>query len=100
MALSTGESDFISKSSDAAKALLDLYGLLSQLDALWAGSPSYKTTITQADIDGVASFNETGLTTASGGTTGTLPDGEFALATIKNQITSSLTALSILANLP
>ncbi len=100
MAFEVGEKNFVSQSSNAAKTLLNLYGLLVQLDALWAGSPSYKTTITQADLDSLASLTSTGLTTSSAGTVGTLPDGEFALASIKTTITNAIPALTILANLP
>lgn len=92
MALTAAESNFISNSSNVAKVLLDQYGMLVQLDVLWAGSPNYDTTITQADLDSVASF--------SGLTTTTLGDAEFALAGIKTAIGNALAALTELANLP
>ena len=94
MSMSIGEQNFISKSSVSAKDLLDLYGLLVQLDQLWAGAANFSTTITQQDIDSIPSFVETGLTAT------VLADAEFALAGIKTAITNALPSLTILANLP
>jgi hypothetical protein len=94
MALSATEANFISKSSAAAKDLLLLYGQLVQLDQLWAGVADFDATITQADIDGVPSFTQSGLTAT------VLGDAEFALAGIKTAITNALPSLTVLANLP
>lgn len=94
MALTAAESNFISKSSAAAKDLLNLYGSLVQLDQLWAGAADFHTTITQGDIDSIPSFTQSGLTAT------VLGDGEFALGGIKTAITNALQSLTVLANLP
>lgn len=84
--------NFISDTSQQCQKLLDMYGDLSQLNVLWAGSPNYDALITQGEIDTVPSL--AGLTTTH------LADAEFALATIKDTISNALVALTVLANLP
>lgn len=97
MALTVPQSNHISNVARISKQLLELYGTLVRLDVQWAGTGSYKTTIVQADLDAVALFKDAGLTTNVGGTTGTLPDAEFALAAIKTSITNAIAALDALA---
>lgn len=92
MAFTQAESNFVSSSAQTAKALLNLEGQLDQLNVLWAGSPGYNTSITQGDLDSVASFS--GLTTTQ------LGDAEFAMATILTTIKNALPALTVVANLP
>ena len=101
MAFEVAEKNHVSKLSKLCKILLDeFYGDSVQVDAQWAGTPSFKTSITQSDLDSVSSFNSTGITSSSSGTVGTLPDAEFAVASIKTTVTNAIAALTILANLP
>lgn len=92
--MTSAHQNFISHSRDQAKQLLDIYGELIQLDALWAGATAYNTGITQADIDSVPSFSQSGLTAT------TLGDAEFALSSIKTTIGNALASLTVLSNLP
>lgn len=90
MAVVSSEQNFVSNSANAAKTLMILYGLLVELDALWAGSPNYSSTI---DDNFLSTHGFSGLTHQ------TLADAEFTLATIKTNIGNQLPALSILATL-
>ncbi len=93
MALTAEESNFVSHAHQAAKILLDqYYSLAAQNNELWAGAANFDSTITQGDLDSVASFS--GLTTAQ------LGDAQFAMATILGTVNSALQALTVLANLP
>jgi hypothetical protein len=93
MALTAGEANFISNTAKAAKILMDeFYGLETQNNQLYAGAADFDTTITQGDLDSVASFG--GLTTTQ------VADASFALATILGTINSALQALTVLARLP
>jgi len=94
MALTNAEASFINRSASVAKSLLELYGELAQLDQLWAGAADFDASIVQGDIDGVATYTQSGLTAT------VLGDAEFAMAGIKTAITNALPALSILANIP
>ncbi len=97
MALTVPQSNHISNVARISRELLELYGALIRLDVQWAGTGNYKTTIVQADLDAVALFKDAGLTTATNGTVGTLPDAEFALASIKTSITNAIAALDAAA---
>ena len=91
MASQSEKYNAISKVAQHCKTLVDLYGPLVVDDALWAGSPNYNGAITQGDLDANPNFG--GLTHQQ------LADAEFALATIKTQINTSLTQLLVLAGL-
>lgn len=86
--------NFISHVQAQARIMLDQYGRLSQIDALWAGAANYDGLIDQAAIDTVPSFLESGLTQTD------VADAVFILTTIRNNMTGALPALTILANLP
>lgn len=86
------EESFVNKTISVVKALMALYGELQELDVLWAGAPAYNSAIDQNAIDSVPAF--AGLTATE------LSDAEFSLASIKNTITGTLPAFSVLDNLP
>ena len=86
--------NFISTSGNQCKALLDLLGMLEQLNTLWAGTPNYQGLIDQAEIDSVPAFAGAGLTTQ------TLADAEFALANTMTGIHNAIVALTVLGTLP
>lgn len=94
MAMSSAHQNFVSKTSNEAKRLLEFFAQETQLNVLWAGAPNYDQLITQQDIDSVASFAGAGLTTQN------IADAQFAMATINTTIQNALVALTILANLP
>lgn len=91
--MTPAEETFIAKTIASVKALMLLYGTLQELDTLWAGSPNYDGTIDQAAIDSVPTLN--GALTLQ-----QLSDAEFALAAIKNTITGTLPAMSVIDVLP
>ncbi len=86
--------NFVNKSAIAAQALLDLYGDLSQLNTLWAGTPDYQHGIVQADLNSVPAFADCGLTVAQ------LTEVEYAIGQIVGLLSSKLPDLSVLANIP
>lgn len=85
---------FLQRTIAIVVQLLDLLGTLDQLNSLWAGSPSYQTLITQAQINLQDQYAAAGLTTQN------VADAEYALATIKTTLENALVALSVLANIP
>ena len=89
MALTTPQLNMVSNADNVAHKLMDLYGLLVELDALWAGTPAYNA-MSEADL--LAAFP--GL-----GTKQRLSDGMAALAIIKTDITNALPALSVMASI-
>lgn len=86
--------NFVMKSSISAQALLALYGDLSQLNVLWAGSPDYQHGITQTDLDSYPAFEDCGLTVAQ------LTEVEYAIGQIVGLLTNKLPDLSVVANIP
>lgn len=88
------KTNFVMKSSIAAQALLDLYGDLSVLNVLWAGTPDYAHEITQDDLNSVPAFADAGLTVAQ------LTEVEYAVGQLVALITSKLPDLSVIANIP
>ncbi len=94
MGMSAAHQNFVSQTSNQAKALLDFFAEETQLDVLWSGTPDYQHTITQADIDSVESFAGAGLTVQN------VTDAQYAMSVIKGNIQSAIVALTVLANLP
>lgn len=92
MALTNAEASFINRNAQAAKTLLDLYGELIQLDQLYAGAADFDASITQGDLDSVATYTQSGLTTT------VIADAQFGMSAIRTSITNMLAALSVLAN--
>jgi hypothetical protein len=93
MALSVPQQQFVKDTGRASQIVLDIYGLLTQLDVLWAGTPNYDALITQGEIDATPALAGQGLTAT------TLGDAEFALASIKTTVTNALPALTVVARL-
>jgi len=85
---------FLQEAKVAARSLLDLLGAFTKQDALWNGSPSYSTQITQQVIDSRAELLDGGYTKAE------IDDALYALTIIKGEITSHIASLSRLADLP
>jgi hypothetical protein len=91
MAITKLEQDTVSRSMQAARLTLDqLKPAIDSLSSLYDSAGGLKTTITQADLDGVPSFS--GLTKQQ------LDDGMYALTTVlKPAIDNAYAALSQLA---
>lgn len=91
MSLTALEQNTISRSINAAKYLVEvLKPVLDELNVIYDSSGGLKTTITQGNMDTVASF--------SGLTKGQLDDGMYALtATIRGDLVNAYTQLAQLA---
>ncbi len=86
--------NFVNKTAITAQAFLDLYGALSELNVLWAGTPDYKDAITQDDLNSVPAFADCGLTTAQ------LADVEYCIGQIVGLLSAQLPSLSVVGNIP
>lgn len=90
MAITALESNVVSRAIAAALALVELKGDLDRLDVDYNGAVDVKDTLTQADLDSVASFS--GLTKQQ------VDDGLFALtSTVRTAISNAFAQLEQLA---
>lgn len=89
--MSAPEKRYTVSNSQTAKALLALYGILSQNNVLYYGSPDYDASITQQALDDTPEF--AGLEVAN------LAGSQSAQSNILNLITAALPDLTVMANL-
>ncbi len=91
MAITALEQDTVSRGiATAAKVLRDIYPLVKELNILYDSTGGVKDTLTQPDLDGVASYS--GITKAQ------VDDGMFVLtSTLRTAIESAYAQLAELA---
>lgn len=87
------QQDLISKTGRVCKQLLDLKGTIDQIDVLYSGSPDWDSLITQPEIDEVASFLQSNLTV------GNVADAIYICKLVRDNVSSNLPAMVMLANL-
>lgn len=62
MALTASEQNHITSLAQFAAQMVDIRNAVYQLNYQWNGAPDFDTTITQGEIDEIASFAAAGLT--------------------------------------
>ena len=87
------QQNLVSKTGQLCKQLLEMKGVIDQIDVLYSGTPNWDDLITQGEIDEVPSFLETGLTAIN------VADAVYILKLVRDNVNSNLVAMTMLANL-
>lgn len=87
------QQNMVSRAGNLCKQLLEMKGVIDQIDVLYSGSPNWDDLITQSEIDEVASFAAAGLTAAN------VADAVYILKLCRDNINSNLPAMVMMANL-
>lgn len=87
------QQNLVSKAGQLCSQLLEMKGIIDQIDVLYSGSPNWDDLITQGEIDEVSSFAQTGLTAT------TVADAVYILKLVRDNVNSNLPAMVMMANL-
>lgn len=87
------QQNLVSKAGNLCKQLLEMKGVIDQIDVLYSGSPNWDSLITDSEIAEVGSFVEAGLTAAN------VADAVYILKLVRDNVNSNLPAMVVMANL-
>lgn len=87
------QQNLVSRAGQLCAQLLEMKGVIDQIDVLYSGSPNWDAQMTQGEIDEVASFAEAGLTAAN------VADAVYILKLVRDNVNSNLPAIVMMGSL-